>query len=104
MTNNDELEQIILTRLVRLNAVVSGIVTGVIMGLLLFVATNWLVVKGGDVVGPHLALLSHFFWGYRVTFVGSLIGLAYGFVSGFIVGYAVAALYNWLLRLRAPRR
>jgi len=94
------IEEDILIRLLHLNAKVYGIVTGLLLGLVIFIATNWLVLKGGDVVGPHLALLGQFFIGYRVTFVGSLIGLAYGFALGFIVAYLVAALYNWLVRFR----
>lgn len=99
-----ELKKIVMTRVARLDAVLHGIVTGLIVGLLIFVATNWLVLKGGDVVGPHLSLLGQFFIGYQVTFVGSFIGLAYGFVAGFVLGYAVAALYNWLLNVRGVRQ
>lgn len=98
--NEDLLEKIVLTRLVRLNGIVSGIVTGIIVGLGLFFATNFLVIKGGDVIGPHLALLGQFFWGYTVTFAGSFVGLAYGFVTGFLFGYAIALLYNWILKLQ----
>jgi hypothetical protein len=94
------LEQVVLTRLLRLNATVQGVVTGIIAGLGIFVATNWLVLKGGDVVGPHLGLLGQFFIGYQVTFVGSLIGFAYAFVIGFIIGYVVARIYNWVVDLR----
>jgi len=89
-----ELEQVILTRIVRLNAKIQGTVTGLIAGLVLFLATNWLVLKGGYPVGPHLGLLSQFFIGYRVSFIGSLIGFAYAFVCGFVAGYAVAWIYN----------
>jgi hypothetical protein len=91
------LEAIVLTRMVRLNAKISGTVVGVFTALAIFLATNWLVVKGGKVVGPHLALLGQYFIGYRVTFGGSLIGAAYGFVFGFVVGAFVAKLYNWLV-------
>src|SRR5512138_1712349 len=91
-----DIEKLVLTRLLRLNAKVQGVVTGIICGLALFIATNWLVLKGGDIVGPHLGLLGQFFIGYRVTFAGSIIGLLYGFSSGFMVGYMVAALYNWM--------
>lgn len=94
------LEKIVMTRLTRLNAVVSGLVTGVIFGLVIFVATNWLLLKGGEPIGPHLALLGQFFLGYTVSFGGSLLGLLYGFVTGFALGYAVAFLYNFFLRLR----
>ena len=94
------LEKIVMTRLTRLNAVVSGLVTGVIFGLVIFVATNWLLLKGGEPIGPHLALLGQFFLGYTVSFWGSVIGLLYGFVTGFIAGYVVAFLYNFFLHLR----
>ena len=97
-------EEIVLTRLLRLNALVQGIVTGLVFGLALFITTNWLVLKGGEVVGPHLGLLSHFFIGYRVTFVGSLIGFAYGMITGFLIGYVVASIYNWLVDLKDARR
>jgi hypothetical protein len=90
------LEQVILTRVVRLNAKIQGIVTGLLAGLGLFIATNWLVLKGGKSVGLHLSLLGQFFIGYRVTFLGSLVGFAYAFVCGFVVGYTVAWLYNQL--------
>ena len=98
-----KLTDLVLVRVVRLNAVIVGLVTGLMAGLALFVATNWLILKGGRVVGPHLALLGQFFIGYRVTFVGSLIGFAYAFVLGFGVGYAVARIYNWLVDLRERR-
>jgi hypothetical protein len=94
------LEDIVLARLVRLNANVQGVVTGLVAGLAIFVATNWLILKGGEVVGPNLALLGQFFIGYRVTFVGSLIGFVYGFAGGFVAGYLVAGLYNWLVELK----
>jgi len=94
------LESLVSVRLMRLNATVQGAVLGLIAGLGIFIATNWLIIKGGPVVGPHLALLGQFFIGYRVTFVGSLIGFAYGFVLGFCVGYGVASAYNRLADLR----
>lgn len=94
------LEETVLARMVRLNAKVHGVVSGLVAGLAIFMATNWLVVKGGEVVGPHLALLSQFFPGYRVTFGGSLVGAVYGFICGFVVGTGVALLYNWLVDWR----
>lgn len=93
-------EKVVLTRLLRLNAKIQGLVTGTLAGMGLFLATNWLVLKGGPVVGPHLSLLAQFFIGYRVTFIGSLVGFAYAFVCGFIVGWSVVRLYNWMVNLR----
>jgi hypothetical protein len=102
-----QLEDVVLTRVLRLNATIHGVVGGLMLGLLIFVATNWLVLKGGRVVGPHLGLLAQFFPGYRVTFVGSLVGFVYGVVTGFIGGYFLALVYNVLAgraERRAPRR
>ena len=77
----------------RLNARFLGISLGLLLGVGLFVATMWLVIKGGENVGLHLSLLSNFFPGYRVTFVGSLIGFVYAFVLGYGMGVVIAALY-----------
>ncbi len=105
-----DLEQILLSRLLRLNATVQGLVAGTIAGLAIFLATNWLLIKGPQigpggepVVGPHLALLSQYFLGYRVSFLGSLIGMVYGFALGFAGGYFVAWLYNRIVELREAR-
>ena len=108
MTQRDSierLEDIILTRVIRLNALVQGLVTGFLGGLAVFVATNFLILKGGPVVGPHLALLGQFFIGYRVTFFGSLIGFTYGFATGFCLGYFMATVYNRMVarRSKVPR-
>ena len=98
------LEARVLARALHLNATVQGIVIGLVAGLGVFVATNWLVLKGGEVVGPHLALLGQFLVGYRVSFVGSLIGFAYGFAGGYLVGYFVARIYNWTAHRRERKR
>ncbi len=84
-----------------LNAKVLGLALGVICALGLFVATNWLVIKGGPRVGPHLQLLGQYFIGYRVTFVGSLIGAGYGFAVGTLAGAMIGWIYN---RIAAFRR
>ncbi len=84
----------------RLHAKSVGLVLGLFFGLGIFVATNWLVIKGGEPVGPHLALLSHYFIGYRVSFFGSLIGFAYGFALGTLSGALMSWIYNMIVRLR----
>jgi hypothetical protein len=107
MAEKDSLEEIVLTRLVRFNASLQGIVTGLVAGLGVFIATNWLLIKSeeGEVVGPHLSLLSQFFIGYDVSFVGSVIGAVYGFIGGFVIGSSIAWMYNCLVDLRqSPRQ
>jgi hypothetical protein len=84
----------------RLNGVVLGLALGTAAGLALFVATNWLVLKGGEPVGPHLSLLSQFFLGYSVTFAGSFVGMAYGFALGYFAGWLIARVYNSVVLLK----
>ena len=78
-----------------------GIALGFILGFGLFVATNVLVLKGGSHVGFHLGLLHVYFPGYRVTFIGSLIGFVYAFVVGYGIGATIVTIYN---RLTATMR
>ena len=82
--------------IIRLSGIILGLVLGVMTGLFVFVASIWLVLKGGEQVGPHLALLGQFFLGYSVSFPGSLVGLAYGSALGFVAGWSIAWLYNWV--------
>ena len=72
---------------------------GSVFGLLCFLATVWLLVKGGDVIGPNLSLLGQYFVGYTVTLKGAVIAMGYGFFWGFILGWLVAYLRNLLLAL-----
>ena len=83
----------------RLNAKAFGLVLGLLCGLLIFMATNWLVLRGGEQIGPHLRLLSQYFIGYRVTFPGSFIGFAYGFALGTLSGALIGWLYNMIAAL-----
>lgn len=77
-----------------LNAKILGLVLGLISGLIIFIATNWLVIKGGKHVGAHLKLLSQYFIGYSVTFTGSIIGFFYCFVIGGLSGVMIGWIYN----------
>jgi hypothetical protein len=99
----EDLEKAVRMRILRLHAIIVGIVTGLVAGLVIFLATIILVIKGGETVGPHLWLLSQYFAGYQVSFAGSLIGFAYGFVCGFATGFFISAVYNWLAGIRDRR-
>src|SRR5581483_6001911 len=71
-------EERLLSAVVRLNAKMLGLVLGILFGLGIFIATNWLIIKGHIspnskyAAGQHLRLLSQFFIGYRVSFLGSI--------------------------------
>jgi hypothetical protein len=92
-------EELIARSLAKLDSNALGIAIGSFFGLIVFFATNVLIYKGGNVIGPNLALLSHFFIGYEISFVGSLIGLIYGMMAGFVVGWLIAVIRNFVLAI-----
>jgi hypothetical protein len=102
--DNNAIEKLVLVELMRLNGQSLGLTLGLLTGFGIFGATIFLLLKGGEQVGPNLALLGQFFIGYEVTYVGSVIGFLYGLLLGFIVGYVIASLYNWVANLREKRR
>ena len=96
-----EEQQVLRKTILEINEQGWGIALGFILGFGLFVATNVLVLKGGSNVGFHLGLLHVYFPGYRVTFIGSLIGFVYAFVVGYGIGATIVTIYN---RLTATMR
>lgn len=105
--NIDREEEKLLRAVVILNAKVLGLILGIVLGLVIFIATNWLVLKGPQpgpageyVLGPHMQLLSQFFIGYRVSFWGSIIGFIYGFAIGTIGGSLIGWIYNRIVLLK----
>ena len=77
-----------------------GLALGFVAALALWVATVWLVVKGGAEVGAHLGLLSAYLPGYDVTWTGAFIGAGYMFFFGYGAGRVVATIYNGIVRIR----
>ncbi len=91
-TRDDSLQSTLLS----LNARAWGIAFGLVLGGGLFLATLFLVIKGGPTPGQHLQLLGAFFPGYRVSVLGSLVGFVYAFVVGYALGRVIGEVYNRL--------
>ena len=92
----------------RVDPVALGASLAVVGGAMLLLATNVLVLKGGQQVGIHLGLLSEYLPGYRVTPAGSLVGACYAAAGGFLLGWFAAHLRNvflstylWMVRFWA---
>lgn len=98
--NTNELagEQIVQS-LAKVDSLALGVAFGTVFAAGIFLVTNLLILKGGENIGPNLALLGQFFPGYNVTFGGSLIGLLYGFGSGFALGWLIAVIRNIIIRI-----
>lgn len=82
--------------LLSLNARAWGIAFGLVLGGGLFLATLFLVVRGGPNPGQHLRLLAAFFPGYSVSVMGSFVGFVYAFVLGYALGRIIGEVYNRL--------
>jgi hypothetical protein len=93
MKNQDELNT-----LLKLNARAWGIAVGLLFGLGIFLATVFLLIKGGPNVGPHLGLIGQYLPGYSVTWPGAFIGFVYLFVIGYAIGRIIGGVYNALVR------
>jgi hypothetical protein len=84
----------------RLRATVMAIVFGLTCGTGMFVATAWLLFRGGPNVGATLGLLRNYWPGFSVTWPGAFIGFFYAAVVGGIVGWLIAFIYNKLVSFR----
>jgi hypothetical protein len=89
--------------IVRLRAHVMAVVFGWVGGCGLFVATAWLLVRGGPQMGQHLSLLRNYFPGYSVTWPGALLGFLYGALIGALLGWTIASIYNRIAEWRCPQ-
>ncbi len=78
-----------------LNKKAFALTCGILWGLTVFIATLWIMIKGG---GNHLQLLEQFYFGYSVSWLGAFVGLIYGFIDAFICGWIFAWLYNKFLK------
>jgi len=70
-------DKAIIQAFAKLDKTALGFSVGTVSGLTVFLATILLLVKGGDPLGPNLALL--------------------GFLLGFVLGWVTAFLRNFLL-------
>lgn len=88
------LESAIISGLARMDKLALALAVGAVGAVAIFLATVALILKGGNVVGPNLALLSQYFFGYTISIRGAFIGMAYMFFWGFILGWLFAYLRN----------
>lgn len=71
-----------------------AVACGLIWGLGLFLATWWVI--GFDGATGEITWIGRIYRGYRLTPLGSLIGLAWALPDGALFGALLAWLYNTL--------
>jgi hypothetical protein len=105
-TSSDRVDTAILRAFAPLHRVAMGVAWGIALGVGIFLLTAVLLIKGGPLVGPNLALIGQFFFGYTVTWPGAFVGLLWGFLVGFILGWGFAftrnlAFWLWLTLIKS---
>jgi hypothetical protein len=99
--NGQEAEWVLIDHAIaQLRASVMAVVFGLTSATGLFIATAWLVIRGGPQVGLTLGLLRHYLPGYTVTWPGAFIGFFYAALIGGAVGWVVAFIYNQIVARR----
>ena len=93
-------EERVLKAAIRVNTIIIAVTFGLLSGVLLWLSTVVLLLRGGHNVGMHLSLLSVFFPGYSVTWTGAWVGLIWGFVCGGLSGIILYWSYAHSLRER----
>ena len=92
-------EQLLRDAFARYDAIALGTAVAAVFGFGLFGAMATLLIKGGDPIGPNLALLGSFLIGFEASWGGALIGLLEGGLVGFAFGYLLARAINMLVGL-----
>jgi hypothetical protein len=101
MTASVEERAIVRRAVVRMRARIMAVVFGMVGGLGVWVATSWLLVRGGSNVGEHLILLRNYMPGFSVTWPGAFVGLFWGALFGAVIGWLFAWVYNQVVERRA---
>ena len=76
----------------RLNVKAFALTCGVIWGLGLFLLTWWIIALDGAT--GEATFIGRIYRGYKISAVGSVLGLVWAFVDGLIGGAIFAWLYN----------
>ena len=76
----------------KLNVKAFAVTCAIVWSVGVFLLTWWLIAFDGAT--GELTWLGHLYRGYRVTPLGSLVGLIWGFFDGLVGGLIFAWVYN----------
>ena len=79
----------------KLNVKAFAVTCALVWGLGVFFLTWWIIAFEGAT--GEQTWLGHLYRGYRLTPLGSLVGLVWGFFDALAGGFVFAWLYNWLV-------
>lgn len=90
-------EELFMLTFARMDKLGFATAIGTVSGLLVFLATIWVAIRGIPPGMPDLEFLAEYFVGYTMTIKGAFIALAYTFFWGFLFGWLFAYLRNLFL-------
>ncbi len=79
----------------KLHTMAFAVTAGILWALGMFLFTWWMILLGDGAVGEEVPILSDMYLMYRISPVGSIIGLLWGFLDGAICGLIFAWMYNF---------
>jgi hypothetical protein len=94
MSRETSLARPLILTFAHLDPVALGVALGLVSVFWILFATVALLIRGGNVIGPNLALLSQYFIGYTVSWTGAIIGFSYTGIFGFLIGYSFASQFS----------
>lgn len=99
VVDNVPADQLLINTIAKVDQVALGVAVGSLLGATIFLFTNLLIMRNSRVLGSYFLLLNQYFFGYKLTFAGSCIGLIYGFILGFIAGWFIAFIRNFIIKI-----
>ena len=81
----------------RFDPVALGVAIGSAAGLLVCSATAYLLLLGGEVVGPNLSLLGNYLLGYGMSWAGAALGTAEAAILGYVFGWVLGGTINLII-------
>lgn len=81
-----------------LNSKVMGLVLGLLTGTFILLVTLFLSYAPNS--NESFQLLQKIFFGYEISFSGSIVGFVYGFALGSLAGSLMGYIYNFFVRIR----
>jgi hypothetical protein len=86
----------------KLNVKSFALACGILWGLCVFFITWWIISFEG--ITNEITMLGRFYRGYKISPLGSLLGLLWGFFDGLIGGAIFAWLYNFITERFAGKK
>lgn len=81
----------------KLHTMAFALTAGILWAIGVFLFTWWMILLGDGAIGERVPIFSDMYLMYRITPMGSIVGMLWGFLDGAIGGLVFAWMYNFLV-------